>query len=286
MFFFRKIIEAADLITAAAEAIKTEKNQAKALKKAEKLVKENQEMKDLKESKEREMKRQKEARLSGKYVEDIAVRAIPSINDKNDDDGSLVSGSISSIAPNSSVIINENNAHNTTTHTNISNSNPSLLNITTDAGPNAPGDSEIGPLAVGVDLKIDTEKRSRPVRISKKNVLDERSPVLSPEIESLSTDIAIIENDNDMKIEGESLDSPESVEKDIEKDEDDEDYVRLSVIIPHELTPNPDPVSYLPCVVYSMSVEEAYFSCCQDQVREQYCLIWAQNVIHVLSILI
>ena len=227
-------------------------------------MKENQEMKDLKEIKEREIKRQKEARLSGKYVEEIAVSVIPSTNLKNDDDVVSGSGSVSAIDSTSSVISRDNN----TTHTTIS-SNPSLSNITTDIL-NPPADSENGPLVVGVDLKIDTEKRSRPVRISKKNILEESSPVLSSGIESLSSDIAIIENENDMEIEGESLDSPESIEKDIEKDEDDEDYVRLSVIIPHELTPNPDPVSYLPCVVYSMSVEEAYFSCCQDQVSEQY----------------
>ena len=108
-----------------------------------------------------------------------------------------------------------------------------------------------------------TEKRSRPVRVvPKKNIpenipggtLSSSSPVDPADLDPVSTDPT------------DSTDTAADTDKAKEDNEDDDDVVLLSVTIPHELTPNPDPPSYLSCVAYSLSSEEAFYACCQDQV--------------------
>jgi hypothetical protein len=52
----------------------------------------------------------------------------------------------------------------------------------------------------------------------------------------------------------------------VKEDSDDEDVLApLSIILPFELTPSPDPSSYLSCLAYSLTTEEAFFNCCMDQ---------------------
>jgi hypothetical protein len=55
-------------------------------------------------------------------------------------------------------------------------------------------------------------------------------------------------------------------DKIVKEDSDDEDVIApQSLMLPFELTPSPDPSSYLSCLAYSLTTEEAFFNCCMDQ---------------------
>ena len=52
----------------------------------------------------------------------------------------------------------------------------------------------------------------------------------------------------------------------LEEPDEEEERAGLCVVLPSELTPNPDPSSFLPCMVYSLPCEDAFYACCMDQV--------------------
>ena len=107
-------------------------------------------------------------------------------------------------------------------------------------------------------------KRSSRVRVPKR-IYEEDSLTQSSEEVFLTPDSvddsAVLRDSVDgVKAANSLLIEPEDLEE-------DEERTGLSVVLPVELIPNPDPTSYLPCLVYSLPCEDAFYACCMDQVR-------------------
>ena len=125
-----------------------------------------------------------------------------------------------------------------------------------------------------VDTKNVPEKRSSRIRVPKKNQSEEHSSIFNTteaidSVEEEEEEIIQISDKSEKCNELLEIEKGKNIEGEAEElnlDDDDDENILLSVPIPQELTPNPNPISYLPCVVYSLSAEEAYFSCCLDQV--------------------
>ena len=128
--------------------------------------------------------------------------------------------------------------------------------------------SDTGASSLPSDGKSAPEKRpSRSVRAPKRSYEDVTAPMHLEESESVQADRTdSMCGDATMAAVG-SEGAPEGLVKGGENEEEDEEEgLRLAVTLPDDLTPGPDPSSYLSCVVYSMSSEEAFYSCCLDQV--------------------
>lgn len=117
------------------------------------------------------------------------------------------------------------------------------------------------------------EKRSSRIRVPKRMYEDE----YAPEERSENVDMEGANNILADRSDGDGVGSmggrgvDESMDVDVCKSENEDGSAEESegaraVTLPTELTPGPDPSSYLSCVVYSMSSEEAFYSCCLDQV--------------------
>lgn len=117
------------------------------------------------------------------------------------------------------------------------------------------------------------EKRSSRIRVPKRMYEDEHAP----EERSENVDMEGAKNILADRSDGDGVGSmggrgvDESMDVDVCKSENEDGGAEeregiRPVTLPTELTPGPDPSSYLSCVVYSMSSEEAFYSCCLDQV--------------------
>lgn len=107
------------------------------------------------------------------------------------------------------------------------------------------------------------EKRSSRVRVPKR-IFEADSTVQSSE-EMVSTPDC--EDDATVPKGGvDGVTSGDSPPVESEEPEEEEEAVGMTVVLPDELTPNPDPTSYLPCLVYSLPCEDAFYACCMDQV--------------------
>ena len=107
------------------------------------------------------------------------------------------------------------------------------------------------------------EKRSSRVRVPKR-IFEADSTVQSSE-EMISTNNC--EDDATVPKGGaDGVTSEGSLPVEPEEPEEEEEPVGMTVVLPDELTPNPDPTSYLPCLVYSLPCEDAFYACCMDQV--------------------
>ena len=107
------------------------------------------------------------------------------------------------------------------------------------------------------------EKRSSRVRVPKR-IFEADSNVQSSE-EITST----LDCEDDATVPKGVVDgvkSEDSPPVEPEEPEEEEEPTGMTVILPDELTPNPDPTSYLPCLVYSLPCEDAFYACCMDQV--------------------
>jgi hypothetical protein len=107
------------------------------------------------------------------------------------------------------------------------------------------------------------EKRSSRVRVPKR-MFEESSSAQNNET------IPSPDSADDVTVPGGGVDGVKSVGSLlVELDEPDEEEERagLCVVLPSELTPNPDPSSFLPCMVYSLPCEDAFYACCMDQVN-------------------
>jgi hypothetical protein len=118
------------------------------------------------------------------------------------------------------------------------------------------------------DGKNGPEKRpSRSVRAPKRSYEDVTAPMHLEESEYVQADGTDSTcGDATLAALGPEGASEGAVKGGENEEEDEEEGLRLAVTLPDDLTPGPDPSSYLSCVVYSMSSEEAFYSCCLDQV--------------------
>ena len=107
------------------------------------------------------------------------------------------------------------------------------------------------------------EKRSSRVRVPKR-IFEADSTGQSSE-EMISTPDC---EDDATVLRGcvDGVTSKDSPPVEAEEPEEEEEAVAMTVVLPDELTPNPDPTSYLPCLVYSLPCEDAFYACCMDQV--------------------
>lgn len=301
------------MLSVAAEALKIEKQQAKAIKKIEKNSKEIKDSKDAKTGKKdyRVGFEIKELENNNEFVQLNDMRELKKIDfieDQNNCNNSVIAhDSIISNSTTDNFITSENRGN-----TSISVVDNRIEDLSTGLLPCA---HNLDPFLTSSSSILDSnsvlvpEKRSNRVRIPRRNHSEEHSTSsllptaiesFESKTESTSDDTEIgfsgnklikknghkinknyndigndIDNDKDKEIEIEmkiELEREIKVEKEIDMDvdgeeDDDDENLFLSGIIPEDLTPNPNPISYLPCVVYSLSSEEAYYSCCLDQVR-------------------
>ena len=136
-------------------------------------------------------------------------------------------------------------------------------------GHEAPPSSDTqGASSLPSDAKNVPEKRpSRSVRAPKRNYDDVTAPMYLEDSENVQSDSTYSTSDDATMAAVKAEKALEGAVKSGENDEEDEEEGRrLAVTLPDKLTPGPDPSSYLSCVVYSMSSEEAFYSCCLDQV--------------------
>jgi hypothetical protein len=107
------------------------------------------------------------------------------------------------------------------------------------------------------------EKRSSRVRVPKR-MFEESSSIQNSE-----ESVPIPDSADDVTVPGGGVDGVKAVDSllvELEEPEDEEERAGLCVVLPSELTPNPDPSSFLPCMVYSLPCEDAFYACCMDQV--------------------
>ena len=128
-----------------------------------------------------------------------------------------------------------------------------------------------------------TEKRSGRVRVPKR-MFEENSSMQNSE-ESIPT----LDCADDVTIPRGGVDGVKSVGSllvELDEPEDEEERAGLCVVLPSELTPNPDPSSFLPCMAYSLPCEDAFYACCMDQVSAvMSCHVMSCHVMscHVMS---
>ena len=107
------------------------------------------------------------------------------------------------------------------------------------------------------------EKRSSRVRVPKRMFEESSSAQNSEE------SIPIPDSADDVTVPRggvEGIKAVGSLLVELEEPDEEEERAGLCVVLPSELTPNPDPSSFLPCMVYSLPCEDAFYACCMDQV--------------------
>jgi hypothetical protein len=107
------------------------------------------------------------------------------------------------------------------------------------------------------------EKRSSRVRVPKR-MFEEASSMQNSE-----ESVPIPDSADDVTVPRGVVDGVKSAGSllvELEEPDEEEERAGLCVVLPSELTPNPDPSSFLPCMVYSLPCEDAFYACCMDQV--------------------
>ena len=268
------------MLLVAAEAIRVEKLQAKAMKKTEKNVKNEKDSKEIKiGKKDIKLEINDDATISDNVRKDEQKSIL---NDKNKlaDDGTHDSTTLHSITNNFNIISGKNHRNSSISVGEDSPeelSNDLLLSAVSSHSSACPENmfpsSSSSSASSIIDTKNVPEKRSSRIRVPKKNQLEEYSSIshtteMTDSVEEEENVIEISEKTEECSelIKKEKGKNGEGEAEEMDVDDDDDENILLTVPIPEELTPNPNPISYLPCVVYSLSAEEAYFSCCLDQV--------------------
>ena len=271
------------MLLVAAEAIRVEKLQAKAMKKTEKNVKNEKDSKEIKiGKKDIKLEVNDDATIS----DNVRKEQKSIFNDKNKlaDDGTHDSTTVQ-CTPNNFNIISGKNHRNSSISVEEDSpeelSNGLLLSAVSSHSsacpenvfPSSSSVSSSSSASSIIDTKNVPEKRSSRIRVPKKNQLEEYSSIshtteMTDSVEEEENVIEISEKTEECSelIKKEKGKNGEGEAEEMDVDDDDDENILLTVPIPEELTPNPNPISYLPCVVYSLSAEEAYFSCCLDQV--------------------
>ena len=271
------------MLLVAAEAIRVEKLQAKAMKKTEKNVKNEKDSKEIKiGKKDIKLEINDDATISDNVRKDEQKSIL---NDKNKlaDDGTHDSTTVQ-CTPNNFNIISGKNRRNSSISVGEDSSeelsNDLLLSAVSSHSsacaenmfPSSSSSSSSSASSI-IDTKNVPEKRSSRIRVPKKNQLEEYSSIshtteMTDSVEEEENVIEISEKTEECSelIKKEKGKNGQGEAEEMDVDDDDDENILLTVPIPEELTPNPNPISYLPCVVYSLSAEEAYFSCCLDQV--------------------
>ena len=275
------------MLLVAAEAIRVEKLQAKAMKKTEKNMKNEKDSKEIKiGKKDFKLEINDDATLSDNVRKDEQKSIL---NDKNKlaDDGTFHdSTTLHSITNNFNIMGGQNHRNSSISVEEDSPeelSNGLLLSAVSSHSsacpenvfPSSSSVSSSSSASSIIDTKNVPEKRSSRIRVPKKNQLEEYSSIshtteMTDSVEEEENVIEISEKTEEcselIKKEKGKNGEGEGEAEEMDVDDDDDENILLTVPIPEELTPNPNPISYLPCVVYSLSAEEAYFSCCLDQV--------------------